>query len=63
MKNNKAATDLLNSIARELGTNREDTIELAIKMLGSEGLTARQAVDFILGDGAYDRLLLTRIEA
>tara|TARA_R110002153_G_scaffold66396_2_gene177495 strand:- start:1513 stop:1707 length:195 start_codon:yes stop_codon:yes gene_type:complete len=52
-----ATTDLLNSIAAEMGTDKNETISIAIQMLVNEaGFSVRDAADQILGEGGYDRL-------
>tara|TARA_R110000796_G_scaffold41179_2_gene101932 strand:+ start:2357 stop:2545 length:189 start_codon:yes stop_codon:yes gene_type:complete len=55
MKN--STKELLNSIAAEMGTNKNDTISFAIQLLVNEaGFSVRDAADEILGEGGYDRL-------
>ncbi len=54
------ATALLNEIARNLGTDKNETISFAIQVLVNEyGFTVREATDGVMGDGAYDRLAAT----
>ena len=53
----KSTTALLNSIAAEMGTDKNETISIAIQMLVNEaGFSVRDAADAILGEGGYDRL-------
>tara|TARA_R110000744_G_scaffold380215_1_gene500295 strand:- start:66542 stop:66724 length:183 start_codon:yes stop_codon:yes gene_type:complete len=53
----KSTTALLNSIAAEMGTDKNETISFAIQLLVNEaGFSVRDAADAILGEGGYDRL-------
>ena len=57
IKRSQQATELLNMIAKELGTEDKNTcINVAVLMLVDAGKSVDEAFDMIMGDGAYEKL-------
>ena len=57
IKRSQQATELLNMIAKELGTKDKSTcINVAVRMLVDAGKHVNEAFDMIVGEGAYAKL-------
>lgn len=50
-------TETLNNIAELLGTDDKNLVlSVAVNALVTEGLTVKQAIETLFGEGAYDKM-------